>query len=202
MSGPKHLWSGDWENESEDASAQIARRPRPPEPEPEPVAAPAAPPRPAPSAAHEPRPPRREMRPWVLPALLGVVVLAAAAYGLTRIGGSSSSATKGNPAAQLNKPKLIGSTAPIRWLGMEIITASPGVPVVETVRAGSNGDKAGLEPGDMILLVNNRPVGTSGSIATAIKGMHSGDHVPLEITNGGAMFQVFATLAAPPSPYP
>jgi S1-C subfamily serine protease len=138
----------------------------------------------------------------VLPALLGVVVLAAAAYGLTQLGGSSSSAKQGNPLAQLNKPKLQGSTAPIRWLGMEIITSSPGVPVVETVRAGSNGDRAGLEPGDMILLVNNRPVGTSGSIATAIKGMHSGDHVPLEITNGGAMFQVVATLAAPPSPYP
>jgi hypothetical protein len=45
-------------------------------------------------------------------------------------------------------------------------------------------------------------VGTSGSIATAIKGMHSGDHVPLEITNGGAMFQVVATLADPPSRYP
>jgi S1-C subfamily serine protease len=138
------------------------------------------------------------MRPWVLPAVLGLVVIAAAAFGLTRLGGSS----QANPSGQLNKPKLMGSTAPIRWLGMEIITASPGVPVVETVRAGSNGDKAGFEPGDMILLVNNHPVGTSGSIATAIKGMHSGDHVPLEITNGGAMFQVVATLAAPPSPYP
>jgi PDZ domain len=200
MSGPKHLWSGDWENESEDASAQTVRRPRPRDPEPTPP--PAAAPPPAPRA-REPRSARRGLRPWVLPAVLGVVVIAAAAYGLTRLlGGSSSSATQGNPAAQLNKPKLMGSTAPIRWLGMEIITGSPGVPVVETVRAGSNGDRAGLEPGDMILLVNNRPVGTSGSIATAIKGMHSGDHVPLEITNGGAMFQVVATLAAPPSPYP
>jgi hypothetical protein len=200
MSGPKHLWSGDWDKESEDASAQTTRRPRPrdPEPTPPPVAAPPPAPR-----ARESRPARRGLRPWVLPAVLGVVVIAAAAFGLTRLlGGSSSSATQGSPLAQLNKPKLMGSTAPIRWLGMEIITASPGVPVVETVRAGSNGDRAGLEPGDMILLINNRPVGTSGSIATAIKGMHSGDHVPLEITNGGAMFQVVATLAAPPSPYP
>jgi PDZ domain len=201
MSGPKHLWSGDWENESDDAAAQTTRRPRPRDPDPEPVAAPAPAPRPAPRA-REPRRARRAVRPWVLPALLGVVLIAAAAYGVTRLGGSSSSASQGNPTAELNKPKLMGSTAPVRWLGMEIITASPGVPVVETVRAGSNGDKAGLEPGDMILLVNNRPVGTSGSIATAIKGMHSGDHVPLEITNGGAMFQVVATLAAPPSPYP
>jgi putative serine protease PepD len=140
----------------------------------------------------------------VLPLALGVVVIAAAAYGATKLFGSSTPSPP-SPAAvatNLNKPKLIGSTAPIRWLGMEIITAPQGVPVVETVRPGSNGDSAGLEPGDAILLVNNHPVGTSGSIATAIKGLHSGDHVPLEITNGGAMFQVVATLAAPPSAYP
>jgi S1-C subfamily serine protease len=141
----------------------------------------------------------------VLPALLGVVVIAAAAYALTQLGSSGSRHAPQSPAAlaaKLNKPKLTGSTAPVRWLGMEIITAPQGVPMVETVRPNSNGDRAGLEPGDAILLVNNRPVGTSGSIATAIKGMHSGDHVPLEITNGGALLQVFATLAAPPSRYP
>ena len=193
MSGPKHLWSGDWENESEEATTQIVRRPRPRDPEP---AAPTPPPSPS------PRP--RRARPWVLPVAIGVIAIAAAAFGLTKLFGSSSPALKASPAAlsQLNKPKLIGSTAPIRWLGMEIITAPQGVPVVETVRPGSNGDNAGLEPGDAILLVNNHPVGTSGSIATAIKGLHSGDHVPLEITNGGAMFQVVATLAAAPSPYP
>ena len=198
MSGPKHLWSGDWENESEDATARVAPRPRPRDPEPETPAAP-------PPARARSRP-RRAVRAWVVPLALGVVVLAAAAYGLSRLGGSSTPAPGGQGpaavAARLNKPKLTGSTAPIRWLGMEIITAPQGIPVVETVRPRSNGDQAGLEPGDAILLVNNRPVGTSGSIATAIKGMHSGDHVPLEITNGGAMFQVIATLAAPPSPYP
>jgi S1-C subfamily serine protease len=142
----------------------------------------------------------------VLPVVVGVIAIAAAAFGLAKLFGSSSSGpAPESPAAvatNLNKPKLSGSTAPIRWLGMEIITAPPGIPVVETVRPRSNGDAAGLEPGDAILLVNNHPVGTSGGIATALKGMHSGDHVPLEITNGGAMFQVVATLAAPPSPYP
>jgi S1-C subfamily serine protease len=142
----------------------------------------------------------------VLPAVLGVLVLAAAAFGLSKLLGSSNSdAAPGSSAAvatNLNKPKLIGSSAPIRWLGMEIVTAPQGIPVVETVTPNSNGDRAGLEPGDAILLVNNRPVGTSGSIAMAIKGMHSGDRVPLEITNGGALLQVWATLAAPPTPYP
>ena len=198
MSGPKHLWSGDWEHESEDATTEIVRRPRPRDPEPAP---------PAPQPTPPPAPPRsRRVRPWVLPVVLGVIVIAAAAYGLTKVFGSSGSTpAPGSPAAvstNLNKPKLIGSTAPIRWLGMEIITAPQGIPVVETVQPNSNGDQAGLEPGDAILLVNNRPVGTSGSIATALKGLHTGDRVPLEITNGGALLQVWATLAAPPSPYP
>jgi S1-C subfamily serine protease len=146
------------------------------------------------------------VRPWVLPVALGILVLAAVAFGLVKVLGSSGSKpAPGSPAAvatNLNKPKLIGSTAPIRWLGMEIITAPQGIPVVETVTPNSNGDRAGLEPGDAILLVNNKPVGTSGSIAMAIKGMHSGDRVPLEITNGGALLQVWATLASPPTPYP
>ena len=198
MSGPKHLWSGDWENESEEATTQIVRSPRPPDPEP------AAP---VPTPPRPPRPERaRRVRPWVLPLALGVIVIVAAAYGASKLFGSSGlTPAPQSPAAvatNLNKPKLIGSTAPIRWLGMEIITAPQGVPVVETVTPNSNGDRAGLEPGDAILLVNNRPVGTSGSIAMAIKGMHAGDHVPLEITNGGALIQVVATLAAPPSRYP
>ena len=195
MSGPKHLWSGDWENESEDASAQITRRPRPRDPQPE---------TPAPPAPARPRA-RRTVRPWAIPVALGLIVIAAATFAATQLIGPSNSKPPQSQAAiasKLNKPKLTGSTAPIRWLGMEIITAPQGIPMVETVRPNSNGDRAGLEPGDAILLVNNRPVGASGSIATAIKGLHSGDRVALEVTNGGAMFQMWATLAAPPSPYP
>jgi S1-C subfamily serine protease len=112
-------------------------------------------------------------------------------------GESTASARTPLPAAHVS-----GNPRPIMWLGMELITAAPGVPVVETVRRGSNGDQAGLVPGDAILLIDNRAVGSTGSISDAIKGMHSGDKVTLEVNNGGAVFTVVATLAAPPSPYP
>ncbi|MFL5862603.1 MAG: PDZ domain-containing protein [Solirubrobacteraceae bacterium] len=194
MSGPKHLWSGDWENESEDASEQLTRRPRRRDPEP---VAPAPPP--------EPPRTRRGVRPWVLPLAVGVIVIAAAAYGLTRLVHPSSTRVDHNIPASISPlppPHVTGSPRPIRWLGMEIITAPQGVPVVETVRPNSNGDRAGLEPGDALLLVNNHPVGSSGSIATALQGLHSGDRVTMEVNNGGAIFQVVATLAAPPTPYP
>jgi hypothetical protein len=187
MSGPKHLWSGEWENESEDASAQRVRAPRPqPEPAPAPALAP-------------PPPARRAVRPWVVPVAVGLVVIVAAAFGLSKLFGSS------EPARSNTTPlpaQVSGNPHPIMWLGMELITAAPGVPVVETVQPNSNGDRAGLVPGDAILLVNNRAVGSTGSISDAIKGLHSGDKVTLEVNNGGAVFTVVATLAAPPSPYP
>jgi membrane-associated protease RseP (regulator of RpoE activity) len=192
MSGPKHLWSGDWENEAEEAPTQRVREPRP---APEPVAPP-----PEPAA---PRGPRRSVRPWVLPLAIGALVIAAAAFGLSKVFGSSqpshpSSVSTLNP---LPPPQVAGNPRPIVWLGMEIITAPQGVPVVETVRPNSNGDIAGLEPGDALLLINNHPVGSTGSISDAIKGLHSGDKVTLEVSTGGAVLQLVATLAAPPSPY-
>jgi S1-C subfamily serine protease len=191
MSGPKHLWSGDWENESDEASAQRVREPRPVEPEPS-----APPPEPAPRR-------RRTARPWVVPAAIAVLVIAAAAFGLSKVFGSSQH-TDQNQVSALSPlpPHVTGNTRPIKWLGMELITAPQGVPVVETVRPNSNGDLAGLEPGDAILLINKSPVGSTGSITDALKGLHTGDRVALTVSTGGTVLQLYATLAAPPSPYP
>lgn len=194
MSGPKHLWSGDWENESHEASPQRVREPRA---QPEPAA-------PPPAGARAPNPrPRRSIRPWVLPVAIGAIVIAAAAYGLTQVLGSSQPSGQNTSAAvsPLPAPQVTTNPRPIMWLGMEIVTTSRA-PVIETVRPNSNGDLAGLEPGDSILVVNNHAVGTTGSISDAIKGLHSGDRVTMVINNGGAVFERVAILAAPPSPYP
>jgi membrane-associated protease RseP (regulator of RpoE activity) len=192
MSGPKHLWSGDWENESEAASAQRVREPRP---QPEPATPP-----PTPAAPRT----RRAVRPWVLPVAAGLLVIAAAAFGLSKVFGSSQPSRPSTISARnpLPPPRVTGNTRPIMWLGMELITGQQGVPVVETVRPNSNGDAAGLEPGDAILLVNNHAVSSTGSISDAIKGLHSGDRVTLAVNNGGAVLTLAATLAAPPTPYP
>ena len=52
------------------------------------------------------------------------------------------------------------------------------------------------------MLVNNRAVGSTGSISDAIKGLHTGDRVALEVSTGGAILTLYATLASPPSAYP
>jgi len=191
MSGPKHLWSGDWENESEDASTRRVREPRPPEPEPEP--APAQPARPR---------ARRTVRPGVVPVAIAVIVIAGVAFGLVKVFGSSNSDQADANLLNSTTPHITGNTRPIMWLGMEIITSPQGVPVVETVQPNSNGDAAGVEPGDTLLLVNNHAVSSTGSIAKAIKGLHKGDRITMVVNTGGTNLTLDATLAAPPSPYP
>ena len=91
MSGPKHLWSGDWEHESEEATTRRVREPQPQPQEPEP--APAEPPRPR---------ARRTVRPGVVPVAIAVIVIAGAAFALSKVLGSSDS---GQSAASLLSPQ-------------------------------------------------------------------------------------------------
>jgi S1-C subfamily serine protease len=85
---------------------------------------------------------------------------------------------------------------------MQIETLPPGAAVIETVRLGSRGDLAGLDPGDVIVAVNNRAINGAGSIVRAVEGLHSGDQVPVEVSHGSALEQVNITLATPPFVHP
>jgi membrane-associated protease RseP (regulator of RpoE activity) len=191
MTGPKHLWSGDWENESDAASDQLAdRRSKTPEPEPEASAPPPATPRARPRVSLP-----RLGRPFLIGTAAAVLVVAVA-YGLFAVLGSSGNSTADGPLIST------ASTRPVSWLGMEVATVPPGAAVIETVRLGSPGDRAGLEPGEVIVAINNRRVGGAGDIAAAIRGLHAGDRVELQISHGSALYQTEATLAAPPSAYP
>jgi hypothetical protein len=202
MSGPKHLWSGNWEDESAAQADRIAAR----EPQPAETAPPAPPARPAPARPAPPERPARARRRITLPnrrlripLLLGIAALllvVGGAYGLNALlsSGSGTSTAAGTV--------VTGSSRPVMWLGMEIVTQPPGVAVVETVRPGSLGDRAGLSPGDVLLDVNNQPVRGAGDIAGAIRGLHRGDQVEMQISHGSALYVARATLAAPPSAYP
>jgi S1-C subfamily serine protease len=85
---------------------------------------------------------------------------------------------------------------------MQIETLPPGAAVIETVAIGSQSDLAGLNPGDVIVAVNNRPITTAGDIAKAIQGIPPGDQVPLQISHGSALEQLYLTLGAPPTMHP
>ncbi len=122
-----------------------------------------------------------------------VALIAGGAYGLTELPGSSGSRALSSTG---------GSAQTVSWLGMDIETVAPGAAVVVTVKLGSAGDRAGLGPGDVIVAVNHRSINGAGGIGPAIRGLHSGDQVELQISHGSALRGTYATLAAPPSSHP
>jgi membrane-associated protease RseP (regulator of RpoE activity) len=208
MSGPKHLWSGDWQQESAAASDELAdRRPKPPDPEPI-VSAP-DPARPRRRVANIPK--RFRSSRALAITLVAVLFLAAGAYGLTALLGSSGPSASTSAAAPSVHPAATATTAPtaaiapspyVSWLGMQIETLPPGAAVIETVRLGSPGDLAGLEPGDVILAINSRSINSANDIGAAIRGLRAGDRVELQISQGSALNEIEVTLAAPPSVHP
>lgn len=190
MSGPKHLWSGDWRDESAAASDDVAAwqpKPRPPE-------------------QTQPTPPkrtRRGLKRVLAVALAALILIAGGAFALTN--GSSehkapSFATQ--PSVTPAPTPTSSASPPIYWLGMQIETVPPGAAAIATVRQGSPADLAGLSPGDAIVQINNRPINGANDISDAIHGRHAGDRVAMEISHGSALFTTVVTLAAPPSTTP
>ncbi|MBV9196491.1 MAG: PDZ domain-containing protein [Solirubrobacterales bacterium] len=129
-----------------------------------------------------------------LPVVLAVVLLfAAGAYGLSSVLSSS-----GSPAAATVSPP----NGPIRWLGMQIASVTPGTAVIETVAPGSSGERAGLEPGDILVAVNGRPITAPEQIAGAVSALRPGAYVEVQVNRGSTPFIAQAVLVGPPSNHP
>jgi membrane-associated protease RseP (regulator of RpoE activity) len=232
MSGPKHLWSGDWQRESEAASSSRAHR-APQQAEPEP-----------PTEKIPPRRPRRQLK---RPRLSGtglivaaaVLVLAGVAFGLSALlSGSSprprhvasatspgattipgapavptlpmptappaqtSPQTQTTPQTQTQTSQPTAATPMVNWLGMQIATQPPGAAVIQTVQIGSPADRAGINPGETIEAVNGRPINSAQDIAAAVKGLGPGSRVTLQLAYGSGTSEAELTLGAPPSVAP
>jgi S1-C subfamily serine protease len=134
-----------------------------------------------------------------------LLALAAGAYIvgalLASSGSPGSTAAPGVPGSP-GAPTATGPTGPMRWLGMEVETVNPGGVVVATVPPGSAGEQAGLDPGDIIVQVNNRTVNATGDITKAIAGLPAGQQVPLEASRGSTRYTTTVTLGAAPGHYP
>ena len=199
MSGPQHLWSGDWELESSARRDELAagrngaRPPAEPEPEPERLAPPPRRPR-RPTLLHRLRTAlvarRRGLRVVGLVAVL-ILLGGGAAYAVTSaLGGSSS--TKSPVAAS-------GSQA---WLGIDVSTSASGGVMVTNVIPGSPAYWAGMEAGDVIIQVNGKPVYKPADVISAVAGKHPGDQIQIRFQGSGTVYTKHVALVSRPAGYP
>lgn len=209
MSGPRHLWAGDWQRESAAVSRELAGH-RGRDRHATDAATPAAStPAPATPAARRLRL-RWTWRPGAgltraglvrvaVPIALGVaLLLAGGAVGLDALVGSSGSTT--STAATTPTRTEAPGARPIAWLGMRIETAPPSGVVVQSVGSGSAAAGIGLKPGDLIREVGHRRITETADIARAIRGLRRGARVDITVDDAGTSSTIRATLAAPPAP--
>jgi membrane-associated protease RseP (regulator of RpoE activity) len=200
MNGPRHLWAGDWEDESSaraaELAAQRARGARAPDPSPEDDAPEREPPK-------TPRRPtlrervanfrRRHARRLRLALLVGILTLcgAGAAYAVTTqfTGGTSSH----------EQAAASGSQHP--WLGVEMVSSPSGGVLVAKVIPGSPAQAAGIRPGDVITQMDTEPIAAPAIAAAAIDGLQPGDHVDIQLQRGSGSLTAHVTLATQPKTY-
>jgi S1-C subfamily serine protease len=127
---------------------------------------------------------------------LAVLLSAGAAYAavssLLNSGGGSSSGTSNAPVT--SSPAR--TTAPA-WLGVDTMNAG-GAMVMDVIPA-SPADAAGLQPGDVITQIANRPVQVPSDLESALAGMHAGQQIEIQYERGPISSTTQATLRARPA---
>jgi membrane-associated protease RseP (regulator of RpoE activity) len=214
MTGPNHLWSGDWERESAEAAAELAERPAPPI---------------EPPTVEETEPEGRQRRRFgakqLLLGIVGLLVVAAVAVAIViSSSGSSNPPVHANTSTNTHTgtqaqpfPGSSGGVTPSQsipttptvlppatsvptaeWLGMQIVT-SPGGAVVDTVRAGSPGDAAGFEPGDVISGIGEDPINSVADIRAATEKLPLGQQLKITISRGSSTLTTAVALKVRPT---
>jgi S1-C subfamily serine protease len=205
MRAPKHLWAGDWERASAAVSEELAALEELPrlvdtvdKPSPEQREPAAAPPRRARRRLDALRIllPSPIVRRIVAIGFVVLIALAAGAYGL------GSLVRPVRPVRTRPRPSPAVASGPMYWLGVEVETLTPGLVLIATVARGSPGERAGLEPGDVIFAIANQPIDVTGDIAKATGGMHRGERVPVEISRGSTVYTTSVAVGAAPTSYP
>ena len=212
MSGPKHLWSGDWENESrQPATAQ----PRAQEPEPQQPPAP-----PAPRSRFTRQQFGIALGTGVATAAVAITLIVVLGSGQKPIphrkagpaansptapaqpqtsggGGLGSSRSQTSPTTTIST--ISGPSA--SWMGMRIVTSPNGV-VIQTVRLGSPADQAGLEPGDQIQKLNGQIIGTVSELQPLTASIKVGSPIVIEVMRSSVQLTSSFPMMSHPTIHP
>ncbi|WP_249010350.1 PDZ domain-containing protein [Conexibacter sp. DBS9H8] len=220
MAGPKHLWSGDWERESGARAPGESSTATPP------PTWPAAPPPPEPPGTSRRRR-QLSAAALVTLGVIVAVVIAGLAVALTSGSGGSAARTSAQVPAPTVGPNGSGGatilpstpqttppqttpapTTPAAaarvnvgptytWLGMALTDSSSGV-TVDTVAGRSPAASAGVDPGDVLQTVGNRPVNTVGQLRSVTAALKLGQRVALTVNRGTTLVTVTVTLTGRP----
>ena len=193
MRAPRHLWSGDWRDESsaltEELAARRAEGGATSEAEPAIASPPGDKPRPRRPLARLPRVDPRRLRTALLAALL-ILLVAGGAYAV------ASSVTGRSP----NAPAAAAGS--VAWLGVDMSSSPIGGVVVVGVAPHSPAQAAGIQPGDVITQIDTEPIAAPSIVEAAISGLQPGDQVEIQLQRGSTTYTTHATLAARPAPHP
>jgi type II secretory pathway component PulC len=85
-------------------------------------------------------------------------------------------------------------------LGVSLDFRVPDAAIVTQVTPASPAERAGIQPGDMIIALNNQPIGSSHQVVQTIASMAPGQQVSLDIARQQSQFQVDTILAQRPQP--
>jgi S1-C subfamily serine protease len=203
MSSPRHLWSGDWERDSASLEAELGTHERlpyvPDEAEPDVAEAPERTPlsaRTAPArrgfrgavAAAAASLRRINPRALALAAIIAVIVVAGALAINSLVGGGSSNSSKGEASLR----------AADALFGVQLSTPPNHGVVIGTVTPGGPAEAAGLDPGDTLTAIDNRPISDASSVAAAVKDLPSNDQAILQVTRGSTIITTLLTLTGHP----
>ncbi len=209
MSAPTHLWSGDWESDSDRAHEQRAAQ--------------------APQASVESETPeepnagghRRSSRRLLATVVVSVLALAGIGVGLGEtLGGSSNTKHKTASAQTRTSPWKVTSTPPgggasggapvmtptktgpsAQWLGMDIVTSPTGT-VISTISIGSAGDQASFDPGDVITAIDGHAIAAATDIKSATAKLALGASLQIRIARGSTVMSLPVSLKDRPTIQP
>jgi S1-C subfamily serine protease len=119
---------------------------------------------------------------------LAAVIVAGVAYGLAQIGGS------GGSSANLSTGQP--------WLGVELSQPPGGGVIVGRVFPGGPGERAGIQPGDVVMAVGNQAVSSPADVESAIDNLRPGERVSLTVLRGANSYTTFVRLGGRPAGTP
>jgi S1-C subfamily serine protease len=88
------------------------------------------------------------------------------------------------------------------FLGVQLESVPVNRVLVDGVVPGSPADRAGIGPGDVIVAVNGKAVGSPGDVDADLSGLHAGNTVSVAVKRGPQTFTTKATLTRQPAGYP